>query len=141
MSDIDKEIAAIPSACARLHMTTTTLGCTTPDIQTPNVCGGRLLTTSCIPHSRAAVTGHSSQVRPSKLRPAPFVLAAPCLPNFSPLRRRTIPSRVHSKRLDKLSSTPGRHVLDFSLSEQMALMRDGRLARLGPWRNVLELVG
>ena len=30
------------------------------------------------------------------------------LHNLSPPRRRTIPSRVHSKRLDKSSSTPGR---------------------------------
>jgi hypothetical protein len=29
------------------------------------------------------------------------------LPNFSPLRQRTIHSRVHSKRVDKSSSTPG----------------------------------
>jgi hypothetical protein len=72
----------------------------------------------------------------------PNVVGVRDLPKFSPLRQRTIHPRVHSKRVDKSSPTPEPVRPRFSLSGHMALMRiDGRLARLGPWRNVLELVG
>ena len=44
------------------------------------------------------------------------------LPNFPPLRRRTIHSRVHSNASISCRQRRGGHVLDFSLSEQLALL-------------------
>jgi hypothetical protein len=61
---------------------------------------------------------------------------------FRPCFQRTIHSRVHSKRLDKLSSTPGRARPGFFAKRTYGAMRmNSRLARLCRWRNVLGLIG